>query len=193
MAIVWHSLLGCCNTDINLYVTHKGIPAFHIDADGYVVQPLKNTTIGQYPQVISLTAFGPGTYEWKVRIVGPEEDKIFWVGFGEEWSSNNATASIMVFRIGDITAFGTTVGGYCTITDISAYIDLTNLTTLKLIWISGASAALYVDGLIAATHITNIPSIPLYTFIEVHHSSVRAEHSMVIAEATLFNGLAKIE
>lgn len=176
--------------DIGLYALGSN-PPFYIDEDtGYIVQALRHTQVDIYPIVISLHGFGPGTYEWRVKIENPAPNKTFWVGFGELFAGNSYD-SIMIYRIGAVTTFETKVTGSSTATDISASIDLTSSTTLKLVWVSGTSAALYVDGGLVATHTTNIPAVLLHTFIEIMHSATQSTHSYIYAHPELFNGSAK--
>jgi len=124
-----------------------------------VVRDDKANSAGQFyfPEAISY-----GTYQWVARIENPGSTRDLYVGFAEEAPGQYKDSIFLYNRDGTYYA-ETFSGGTSTRSTLTE--DWTVERTFKVVWES-TKVELYRDGVLIATHTTNIPTVRCIVFVE---------------------------
>jgi len=152
--------------------TTKTIPEFKVrvkeDAggailrDGYLVSFVRGNVADSAGQVFFPEAFSYGTYQWVAKIENPGTGRDLYVGFAEEAPSQYKDSIFLYNRDGGYRA-ETFKAGTSTLTTLTE--DWTVDRTFKVVW-SSTKVEFYRDGVLIATHTTNIPTVKCIAFME---------------------------
>lgn len=172
---VWKPLM--VTPCIPLFVTGRSGCA--VLRDGYLMLILRDSRTGDVATANAWfpEAVGPyGTWQWIGRITTPAASRLQFVGFGEE-SPVQYKDSIQIHHNGVNYYLDTYKNNVLTSTILAGQ-DWTVDRTFKLEWALNF-ARLSVDGVVVATHITNVPDVPLVIFMEIMHNAAQASHTYV--------------
>lgn len=137
------------------------------------------TRSGQQVILNSLAVFGPGTYQWTGKMTyqpGTDAANQMWQGF--QFHQGVANDGLIGFQHQNGVAFASVysggtngVGGAGSSVSLGAQ-DWSSDTVFKIVWVSSASVAFYINGSLVATITTNVPSQPMMFFTEINQGSL---------------------